>query len=38
MESIKIDFVNIFTLLEKENKETEMYVLLNHVSFIICGK
>ena len=27
MESIKIDFVNIFTLLEKENKNPEMYSL-----------
>jgi len=31
MESIKIDFVNIFTLLEKENKESEMYVLLKKI-------
>ncbi|SVA26426.1 uncharacterized protein METZ01_LOCUS79280 [marine metagenome] len=31
MESIKIDFVNIFTLLEKENKNPEMYVLLKKI-------
>jgi len=31
MESIKIDFVNIFTLLEKENKQSEMYVLLKKI-------
>jgi len=31
MESIKIDFVNIFTLLEKENKQPEMYVLLKKI-------
>ena len=31
MESIKIDFVNIFSILEKENKEPEMYVLLKRI-------
>jgi hypothetical protein len=31
MESIKIDFVNIFTILEKENKNPEMYVLLKKI-------
>ena len=31
MESIKFDFVNIFTLLEKENKNQETYVLLKKI-------
>ena len=31
MESIKIDFVNIFNILEKETEEPEMYILLKKI-------